>query len=151
MTATLRKIAFRLDPAAPNQPQGVVETLWALPVGKDRYRLRNSPGYAYGVSFDDVVFAPASNGRPTFESVVKPGGHFTLRARVWNVNDVPSVESRLNELRCGAETDHEQAGHSTLMAIDVPSESALAQAREYLNAELSAGRLDYEESAVPTE
>jgi hypothetical protein len=32
------------------------------------------------------------------------------------------------------------------MAIDVPSESALTTVREYLEAELTAGRLDYEES-----
>jgi hypothetical protein len=52
----------------------------------------------------------------------------------------------LNELGCGVETDAQHAGPTKLMAIDVPSESALTPVRKYLDAELTAGRLDYEES-----
>jgi hypothetical protein len=35
------------------------------------------------------------------------------------------------------------------MAIDVASESALTPVREYLDAELTAGRLDYGDSPIP--
>src|SRR5688572_22698495 len=35
-----------------------VETLWATSLGADNYKLDNSPFYAYGVSWEDVVHAP---------------------------------------------------------------------------------------------
>jgi hypothetical protein len=35
-----------------------VETLWATHLGADAYKLDNSPFYAYGVSWEDVVSAP---------------------------------------------------------------------------------------------
>jgi uncharacterized protein DUF4265 len=49
-----------------------VETLWAASAGDDTYKLDNSPFFAYGVSWEDVVFAPfkAEEGFPTFERVV---------------------------------------------------------------------------------
>jgi len=36
---------------------GNVETLWADPLGKDLYRLDNTPWYAYRVSCGDVIEA----------------------------------------------------------------------------------------------
>ena len=39
-----------------------VETLWADRVGPDRYRLDNSPFWAYGVSWRDVVEAHMDEG-----------------------------------------------------------------------------------------
>jgi hypothetical protein len=36
---------------------GDVETLWATTLGEDRYRLDNSPFFAYGVSWLDVIEA----------------------------------------------------------------------------------------------
>ena len=40
-----------------------VETLWAVPVGENLYRLDNSPFFAYRVSWEDVVHAePDSDG-----------------------------------------------------------------------------------------
>jgi hypothetical protein len=58
-----------------------VETLWATSVGNDTYKLDNSPFYAYGVSWEDVVFAPftAEEGFPTFERVVTKSGNRTVR------------------------------------------------------------------------
>ncbi len=41
---------------------GDVETLWASPLGNDLYRLENSPWYAYGVSWQDVVEAHSPEG-----------------------------------------------------------------------------------------
>jgi len=59
---------------------GRVETLWAFSLGGDRYRLDNSPWYAYGVSMGDVVEAPAGeDGRPTFAKVLEKSGFRTLR------------------------------------------------------------------------
>ena len=58
-----------------------VETLWAFDLGGDRYRLDNSPFYAYGVSLGDTVLAPhdRDEGFPTFKGVVSKSGNRTVR------------------------------------------------------------------------
>ena len=149
MPAEFRKVEFRLKPGDDDPWTGAAESIWAVPEGGDLYRLKNSPWCVYGVSFDDLVYAPIVDGRPTVERVVKHGNHLTLHARVNDVAAVPFISARLNELGCGVETDAQKAGPTRLMAIDVPSESAMTPVREYLDAELTAGRLDYEQSATP--
>jgi hypothetical protein len=148
---SLQKVVFLLDPLAPNQPPGSAETVWALPVGDDRYRLKNSPWYAYGASFDDVVYAPVRDGRPTVEKMVEHGGHFTVRLRVEDEGDIPDIRDRLEQLGCGAESYREESRDWTLTAVDVPSEVALQEVRAYLRDQGEAGRLDYEGAAVPIE
>jgi hypothetical protein len=72
------KVLFRV----PDGDGGTnVETLWAVPLGEDRYQLANSPFYAYDVSWEDIVLAPFNNqeGMPTFESVVRQSGNRTVR------------------------------------------------------------------------
>lgn len=58
-----------------------VETLWATHLGNDNYKLDNSPFYAYGVSWEDVVFAPFNQEEqfPTFQKVVEKSGNRTIR------------------------------------------------------------------------
>ncbi len=146
----MQKVVFFLGPDARNDPPGSAETVWALPLGDDRYQLKNSPWYAYGASFDDVVYAPLRDGRPTVKHMVEHGGHFTLRLRVKDECDVPAIRARLNQLGCGSESYREEARDWTLMAVDVPSEAVLHRVRTYLRDECQAGRLDYEEAAVPS-
>src|SRR5262245_35410021 len=58
-----------------------VETLWATPLGRHRFRLENSPFFAYCVSWLDVIEArPLTKGDiPTFVRVVRKSGHQTIR------------------------------------------------------------------------
>ena len=58
-----------------------VETIWATHLDGDRYKLDNSPFYAYGVSWEDVVLAPFSEqeGIAVFERVVVKSGNRTVR------------------------------------------------------------------------
>jgi len=66
-----------------------VETLWANRVGPDLYRLDNSPFWAYGVSWRDVVEAhPDPDGMLRMSRVVEKSGHRTVR-----VIFEPSVDS----------------------------------------------------------
>ena len=50
----MTKVAFRITD---EEGETDVETLWATPLGNHLYRLENSPWFAYGVSFLDVVRA----------------------------------------------------------------------------------------------
>lgn len=75
------KVLFRV--VNENDPEDVnVETLWATALGEDRYRLDNSPFFAYSASWKDVVHAPmdADEGFPTFQRVLEKSGNRTVRA-----------------------------------------------------------------------
>lgn len=62
------------------QEDEYVETLWADPVGPHLYRLDNSPFWAYGVSWRDVVEAHVDDaGQLRMTRVAEKSGHRTLR------------------------------------------------------------------------
>jgi hypothetical protein len=106
----------------------VEETLWAADLGKDYYRVANLPFYAYGVSLDDVVYAPREtlDQFPTFQRIISKSGRRTLRVIL---NEAPLSGSNseklikaLNRLGCGIE-----GATPTYIAVDVPSDTNLAQ------------------------
>jgi hypothetical protein len=57
------------------------ETLWATPIGSNFYRLENSPFFAYGVSWMDIVEALKSDASNMLEFVqcVRKSGNRTIR------------------------------------------------------------------------
>ena len=57
-----------------------IETLWADPEGPGRYQLDNTPFWAYGISWRDVVeVAPDPDGTLRCVRVVAKSGHRTVR------------------------------------------------------------------------
>jgi len=72
-----------------------VETLWAIALGNDSYRLENSPFYAYGVSWLDEVYAPFNRDEAcaTFQKVLTPSGHKTIRI----ILDTPGEEDKQSQ------------------------------------------------------
>lgn len=107
-------------------PPDRVETLWATPVGPDRYKLDNSPLYAYGVSWQDVIEArPERDGElPTLVRVLEKSGNRTIRL----VLDPPADQSDeskgildwLVELGCSYE-----GANPGFISINVPPEVEL--------------------------
>jgi hypothetical protein len=84
MTADAPMVKVKLE-----SPDGDVETLWATPVGEHLYRLENSPFFAYGVSWLDVVEArPDPAGQLAMARVVEKSGHRTVRV----ILDAPAAE-----------------------------------------------------------
>ena len=78
VTTPNAKVLFRVKES---DGSANVETLWAYDLGGDRYKLDNSPFYAYGVSCGDTVLASLDDaeGLPTFRSVVAKSGNRTVR------------------------------------------------------------------------
>jgi hypothetical protein len=72
------KVLFRVEE---EDGSANVETLWAFDLGEDRYRLDNSPFFAYSVSVGDVVYAPVDpdEGLPTYSQVLEKSGNRTVR------------------------------------------------------------------------
>jgi hypothetical protein len=110
-----------------------VETLWAFDLGDDRYKLDNSPFYAYGVSWGDTVLAPrdGAEGHPTFQSVLVKSGYRTVRVifdppvRRGNASDV--TLKGLVKLGC----EHERA-NGQYYVLSIPPSVDLDKVVEHL-------------------
>jgi hypothetical protein len=139
----LVKIAFVLD-GGPLTIEGTVhdgrdegvETMWAEVIGKSRYRLRNSPFAAYGISFHDIVTAKVVDGQLTATRIVLRSGHSTYRI---HLSDGITKEDFLNRwpslaaLFCSYENSD-----GRLFAIDVLPEANI----HAVYAELQRGETD---------
>ena len=124
------KVLFRV----PNDDgTSVVETLWATSLGEDRYKLDNSPFYAYGVSWEDVVFAPFSEEEkfPTFQSIAEKSGNRTVRVSfdlpVEEGNSSDEMLKGLMALGC----DYEGVNRKYI-SVNVPPDVSLDAVRNYL-------------------
>ena len=118
----MAKIAF-------SDEDGNVETLWAVDLGENRYRLDSSPWYQYRVSWRDVVVAqPDSGGQLCFAGVVEKSGHRTIRVLFEEQTEKNNpILSGLMNLGCTFE-----GAYSKLFAIDIPPEVDLERVRQFL-------------------
>ncbi|RXR05971.1 DUF4265 domain-containing protein [Pseudoxanthomonas composti] len=137
------KVLFRLPS---EEGRSIVETLWAVPLGNDLYQLDNSPFYAYGVSWQDVVTAPfdLEEQMPTFQSVAKRSGNRTVRV-VFDLPLAPGNASEetlhgLAEIGCSFER-----ANSGYVSVNIPPGVELEHVRSYL-----ISRAAYWEHADPT-
>lgn len=110
-----------------------VETLWAIPLGQDLYKLDNSPFYAYGVSWQDIIFAPIDppEEMPTFQSVVQRSGNRTMRVifdpPVSPGNEADQILQGLVALGCSYE-----GANSKYISVNIPPGVELQDVRSYL-------------------
>ena len=114
-------------------PHDEFETMWATPFGDDRYRLENSPFYAYGVSWLDVIEARPEDatGLPVFQRRVERSGHRTVRIiLVPGIDEAPersAILDDLNALGCSYE-----GYNPRYFAVDLPPGVELAPVVDYL-------------------
>ena len=124
------KVLFRV----PNDDGSVeVETLWATSLGGDRYKLDNSPFYAYSVSWEDVVFAPwnEEEGFPTFERVVEKSGNRAVRVIFDPPVEDGNDSDRILQGLVGRGCSYEGATPSYI-AINIPPAVALETVTAFL-------------------
>ncbi|WP_170136348.1 DUF4265 domain-containing protein [Nannocystis exedens] len=119
------------------------ESLWAEDLGSGRYKLRNSPWFMYGVSFEDVVRArPVVDGVLEFVEVLEPSGSSTFRILL-RENIEPTMFERywkpLQALGC----TWEQA-KKRLYAVDAPRGADLEQVADLLERGVADGVWDWE-------
>lgn len=116
------KIFFKLDSA--DWHGSPSETLWAKPLScADKaaaFELENSPFYAKGVSYLDVVRAVKRDGQYEFAGTITPGGHSTYRLLVDHAPDAFEVWwKKLQGLGCTYESGDFQG--KKLFTVDVPA------------------------------
>lgn len=141
--AGLVKLSFALARDEDGYPPFDRESLWARPCAGG-YELRNVPFYAQRVSWGDVVAARERGGELVFDRVVRTAGHSTLRIILFDEDRVEELLAGLRRLGCTWEVSNVQ----TYIAIDVAPEVPLSPVQRFLAEGESAGRWEYEESAL---
>jgi hypothetical protein len=140
MSLELQKIRFYINPAEwHGRPS---ETLWAEPVEKGAscaiFRLRNSPFFAEGVSFLDMVSAKPDRDGDGLEyaGVIERSGHSTYLILVHaDSADFAKSWKVLEDLGCSYEskTVETKGGEKILYAVDVPPEANIYVVYEILS------------------
>jgi len=120
-TEPLVKVELRGD-------DGEVETLWAFHLGANRYRLDNTPWYAYRVSTGDIIEAEAESAGsfPVFRRVIEKSGYRTIRI-VADVDFTDEFLKEINALGCSFE-----GATRRYIAIDVPANVQLETVAAFL-------------------
>ena len=109
-----------------------VETLWAVHLQENLYRLDNSPFFAYRISWEDIVEAePDKNGVLCFSRIAVKSGNRTVRV-ITQTYETTSEEAKpfldgIIQLGCSYE-----GLQPRLVSITVPSEIELETVVDYL-------------------
>lgn len=148
----LTKVRFFLEPDDDGWPPATSEGLWAEQVGPDLYRLDNTPWYARGVSYNDIVRAvPGDDGRLEAVGVEQAGGHMTIRLIPSGPGDraelMPAVGDAFRALGASWEGDQTEG----ILAIDIPPSADHPELKRILVEGYVADRWDYKESDITQE
>lgn len=108
------------------------ETLWVSPISDDIYQLENSPFFAYGVSWKDLIKAKLGKDQfLEYVGCVKKSGNRTLRIifQDFQSSEQPAqaILKQLTELGCSYE-----GMQPRLISINVPPEVELQRITDFL-------------------
>jgi Domain of unknown function (DUF4265) len=135
----LARVVFQLEQDAWHG--SATERLWAEPIGSGRYRLRNTPFYAFGVSNEDIVFGDECDGQVIFRGVSIRGGHSSYRIKL-SANASRDDFQRYWEPIEGLGSSYEEG---PVIAVDVPPSTDVYAVYRFLETGSSAGVWDFEE------
>ncbi len=123
------------------------ERLWALPLGADRYEIRNVPWYAYCVNWGDIVRCDglSEEGLPIIQDVVELGGHRTLRI-IFNAQAMPEDDQMEILDRLSAMHAHHERHSANFVGIDVEPEADYEAVFALLADQTDAQNLIFEEA-----
>jgi hypothetical protein len=138
MTGKLIKVCFELDSS--DWHGHASETLWASPiVGTEwrNFRIMNSPFFARGISYRDIVKASALDNDfiLDFKEVVERGGHSTYMILFKSTEArVGSYWNMLEKSGCSYESTSIKLsiGQRSLYSVDVPPSADIYEIYEIL-------------------
>ena len=109
------------------------ESLWVKDLGDDLYELRNTPFFATGLNYGDVVRAvsPKPDWKPHFKRVVRRGGYRTLRflfSPDTQSKDRKSLFGKLAKLGCSSE-----GMNAALICVCVPPRKDYSKVKQLLS------------------
>ena len=109
------------------------ETMWAVEHGDGFYKLDNTPYYAYGVSYGDVIKAESNaDGSLSFSVIEAKSGNRTLRI-IFDAEEVhngtsETILSYLDAMACAYE-----GADASYYAISAPADTELSEVIDHLN------------------
>lgn len=136
----LVKVTLPLDPGAWHE--SATETLWAEPIGPGQYRLENSPFFAFGNSYRDVILARPDGPKMLFVETFSRSGHSTYRI-VPNPDRLAEFDDMWAPLQTYGCSFEE--GPQGLLAVDVPPEANIFDVYGALEAGERKGIWTFEE------
>jgi hypothetical protein len=137
----LQKVIIRLDS---NEWHGyATETVWAKLIEKNKYILKSIPFYARDISYNDIFITNIIENNVYFVNIFKRNGHSTYRLFLTDkekLNEFTLYWTPLEMIGCS----YERATNS-LYAIDVPANTDVHIAYEYLVKGENVGLWSFEE------
>jgi hypothetical protein len=146
----LVKVAFTLEQEDENWPPVATESIWAVPLGGDEYRLDNVPWFAVGVACGDVVRAVTDDdGVLRVLETVKWSGRYTVRVIPLGDGDADEQLGEIGGLFATLGAEYEGALPSfRLIALDIPRTARIEEIKALLIEGEAAGWWGYEEGCV---
>jgi hypothetical protein len=138
------KILFELEQDDDGYPPEKWESLWAIPVSENTFKLDNIPFYVPRVSCDDIVTAKKQGEEYLFQGVQEYSENSTIRMIVYDVERIESVRKRLVSFGC----DVEKSGTLGFIALNIPAGAQIEKLIFYLKEGHDADLWDYEEASL---
>jgi hypothetical protein len=99
------------------------EEIWVKPVGTEAYEVHNTPFFAKGIAYLDVVSAKEAKNRLVLDRIVRPSRHSTYRALVQRADDQRARELMIELSRLDSTYEVYDGPDWRLYAFDVPAKS----------------------------
>jgi hypothetical protein len=121
------------------------ESVWAKRLNDNRFEIRNTPFFAKGLAYLDVVLAEPLDDLYVVIEVVTPSRHSTYRALVEGNATTPTIDEALRSLKSvGCTYETYRNSNWTLYAIDVPP-NAVDSAYRVIRSTHEQGHWDFDE------
>jgi hypothetical protein len=104
----------------------------------------NIPFFEREATIGDVICAREKDGQLWFDFLVRPSGSSLIRVIVFLPDRISKIRQRLRTLGCASE----EFGPKPIIAIDIPSETALEPIRNYLDHLEKKDVATYEEAII---
>jgi xanthine dehydrogenase molybdopterin-binding subunit B len=141
------KIRFRLEPDTAGWPPAESEGLWAEPLGRDLYRVDNTPWFVLMLAADDIVRAASGDDDVLWATErVEWSGKHTIR--VIPRSSAGMTASQVRETFEPLRVTGEVLQQYRMVALDVPADAPLADVKALLRRGEREGWWDFEEACV---
>ncbi|MGR3635777.1 MAG: DUF4265 domain-containing protein [Shimia sp.] len=147
------KVTIELEPEAWHGHSS--ESVWVTPLGDALYKVENSPFFALGVSYQDIVQTEHKEGTNMFVRTVTSSGRSTYRIILREDATDAQFEHFWRPLEGeGCTYEHGDFGY-TIYSVDVPKDTDAQKVYSLLNEGLLQKVWDFEEGhfghRIPTQ
>ncbi|WP_270726380.1 DUF4265 domain-containing protein [Shimia sp. Alg240-R146] len=121
------------------------ESVWAISLGDGLFRVENSPFFARGISYGDIVHAEQKEGANVFVRIVISSGRSTYRIIIGENATDAQIERFWRPLEAeGCTYESGEFGY-TMYSVDVPKDTNVQRVFSLLNEGLLHKVWDFEE------